>query len=114
MLLTTGAEGVTGCALITILTDASEVHPAALVTVNVCDPAAKPDTVVFAPDPDIAPGLIVQMPAGSPLKAILPLATEHVGCVTAPAIGAAGVEGCAFITTLADKPELHPAAFVTV
>ena len=30
---TTGAAGVTGCTLITILADAMEVHPAALVTV---------------------------------------------------------------------------------
>jgi hypothetical protein len=30
---TTGADGVTGCTLITTLVDAAEVHPAELVTV---------------------------------------------------------------------------------
>jgi hypothetical protein len=30
---TTGAVGVTGCALMTTSTDATEIHPAALVTV---------------------------------------------------------------------------------
>lgn len=32
---TTGAEGVAGCALITALADAGEMHPEALVTVKV-------------------------------------------------------------------------------
>ena len=33
MVPTVGADGVTGCALITTLADDNEVHPAALVTV---------------------------------------------------------------------------------
>ena len=114
MLPAIGAEGVTGCALIITVADAAELHPAALVTVNVCDPEVKPVTVVPAPDPDIAPGLIVQIPAGSPLKATLPVATKHVGCVIKPVIGADGVAGCVFITIFADAPEVHPAALVTV
>ena len=35
MVPTTGADGVAGCALITAPDDATEVHPAALVTVKV-------------------------------------------------------------------------------
>jgi hypothetical protein len=43
---------------------------------------------------------------------IAPVATAHVGCVTAMT-GADGVEGCAFITTFTAVEE-HPAAFVTM
>ena len=48
---TIGADGVAGCALITTSADADDVHPAALVTVNVYVPAAKPLIVVLAPLP---------------------------------------------------------------
>ena len=44
----------------------------------------------------------------------LPVAEEHVGCVTAPAVGAAGVAGCAFTTIFADDGEVQPDAFVWV
>jgi len=70
--------------------------------------------VVLAPVPLIDPGLIVQFPEGKPLNTTLPVETEHVGCVIAPTIGAEGVTGCAFITTLADEGEIQPAELVTV
>ena len=38
---TVGAVGVAGCALITTLADAKEVHPAAFFTVKVYVPAAR-------------------------------------------------------------------------
>ena len=62
----------------------------------------------------MAPGLIVQSPAGKPLNTTLPVAVAQVGWVMAPTIGAAGVAGCAAMTTLADAAEAHPTALVTV
>jgi hypothetical protein len=111
---TVGADGVTGCALMTTLAEAGEIHPDAFVTVNVCVPAARPEIVLLAVFPAIAPGLIVQFPAGKPLNTTLPVDTAQVGCVIAPTIGAAGVTGCALITTLAEGKEIQPEAFVTV
>jgi hypothetical protein len=35
----------------------------------------------------------------------LPVAVAHVGCVTVPAVGAAGVAGCALTTILDDAGE---------
>ena len=70
--------------------------------------------VVVAPEPAMAPGLIVQLPEGKPLNTTLPVANEQVGWVMVPTVGAAGVGGCALITTLAEAGELHPAALVTV
>lgn len=57
---------------------------------------------------------MVQFPAGNPLNMKLPVATEQVGCVIAPTVGADGVTGCALITTLAEAKDVHPTAFVTV
>ena len=74
-----GITGVTGCALITTFPDAGETHPAELVTVKLYVPAFKPDIVVLTVDPGIAPGLIVQVPVGSPLNATLPVANAQVG-----------------------------------
>ena len=91
---TIGAVGVSGCVLMTTLADVGEVHPAALVTVKLCVPVAKPERVVLVPDPVIPPGLIVQVPeAGSPLKATLPVAVPQVGWVMAPTVGADGADG---------------------
>ena len=70
--------------------------------------------VVLNVEPAIDPGLIVQLPAGNPLNSTLPVATAQVDCVIVPTRGAAGVTGCALMTTLADAIEVHPAAFVTV
>ena len=70
--------------------------------------------VVLAVEPVIAPGLIVQLPAGKPLNTTLPIATAQVGCMMMPTKGATGVAGCALMTTSADATEIHPAALVTV
>ena len=49
--------------------------------------------VLLVPVPAIAPGLIVQLPAGNPFKITLPVATEQVGWVIAPTTGDDGVAG---------------------
>ena len=109
---TMGADGVAGCALITMAGVGKEVHPIALVTVKVYEPATNPDLVYVDPEPDIAPGLIIQFPEGNPFNTTLPVETEHVGCVIVPTPGVEGVE--AIITTLAVGKEVHPAELVTV
>jgi hypothetical protein len=96
-----GAEGVTGCALTAAFADATEVHPEALVTVNVYVVfAVKPVTVPVVPEliklPDGLP-VTVQLPlAGNPLNATLAVAVAHVGCVMVPIVGAVG----AFFTNI--------------
>ena len=60
------------------------------------------------------PGLIVQLPAGSPLSTTEPVATVQVGCVIVPTTGAVGVAGCTLITTLADASDVQPTELVTV
>ena len=45
---------------------------------------------------------------------MLPVASSQVGCVIVPMTGAAGVTGCALITTSAEAGEAQPAAFATV
>jgi len=100
--------------LITTLAETEEIQPAEFVTVKAYVPANKSDTVLDAPVPAIAPGLIVQFPKGNPLNTTLPVASAHVGWVIAPTIGAAGVSGCIMITTLADAKEVQPTEFVTV
>jgi len=76
---TVGADGVTGAGLIIMLADGGDIHPAASVTVKLYVPAISNVIVVLAPVPEIAPGLIVQLPSGSPFNITLPVATEHVG-----------------------------------
>jgi hypothetical protein len=51
---------------------------------------ASPVIVVVAPVPVTDPGLIVQLPAGSPFNTTLHVPTAHVGWVMAPKAGAAG------------------------
>jgi hypothetical protein len=75
--------------------------------------------VVLVPDPVVVvpPGVLVkvQLPvAGKPLKTTLPVATEQVGWVIAPTVGAVGVDGWVVITILAEAGEIHPEALVTV
>ena len=98
----------------TTLADAGDVHPVAFVTVKLYVAAGSPVTVYVAPVPAIAPGLIVQLPAGSPLNITLPVGKAQVGWVKVPTAGAVGAAGTAFITTLAVAGEIHPAALVTV
>lgn len=115
----TGADGVGGCAFITALPDAAEVHPEALVAVNANMPAGIPEIVALAPVPEVIvpPGVLVtdQVPfGGNPLNTVLPVARAHVGWVIVPTVGADGVDGCTLITRLAEGAEIHPEALVTV
>jgi hypothetical protein len=48
----------------------------------------------------------VQLPEGNPLKVTLPVATEQVGCVINPTVGAV-TDGAAFITTFDEADELQ-------
>jgi hypothetical protein len=101
------------------LADDTDVQPIEFVTVNVYVPEEMTETIVVLPVPVVVipPGVRVnvQVPvAGKPFKITLPIAREHVGWVTVPMDGAAGVSGGAFITMFADGEEVHPAALVTV
>lgn len=77
--LTKGAEGVTGCGLTITFADATDVHPAAFVTVKLYVPAIRFDKVLLVPVPAIAPGFIVQFPEGKPFTTTLPVAIAQVG-----------------------------------
>ena len=110
---TTGAVGASGAVLITTLEVATEVQPDALVTVNVYVFAAKPVKVPVVPVPVVVtpPGLavIVQVPDdGKPLKATLPVAVAHVGCVMVSTTGTVGAPGAALITTSEVATEVQP------
>jgi hypothetical protein len=75
--------------------------------------------VVLVPVPVVVvpPGVRVkvQLPvAGKPFKITLPVATEQVGWVIVPTVGAVGVAGWVMITTLAEDDEIQPEALVTV
>ena len=85
------AGGPTGGSLITIFADAGDVHPGATPTVKLYVPGTSPETVVLVPVPVIAPGLMVQLPAGKPFNITLPVCTAQVGWVMVPAIGAVGM-----------------------
>ena len=94
--------------------DAADRQPSELVTVKLCVPVASPDRVVLLPLPLIVPGLIVQLPAGKPLKITDPVASAQVGCVMVPTVGAEGVAGCALMITSPDAADRQPSEFVTV
>ena len=69
--------------------------------------------VVLVPVPDIAPGLMVQVPvAGNPLKTTLPVDTLQVNWVIVPIAGAVGT---AFTVSVAafDVALLEPVQLVT-
>lgn len=88
-----GAEGLPTWAMISTFVEAGDIHPAAFVAVKEYVPAARPEIVVLVPEPVIAPGLIVQLPAGKPLSTILPVDDEQLGWVMIPVNGAEGVDG---------------------
>lgn len=112
----TGAEGDPGGSFITAFAEAGEVHPCA-VTVNVYVPGDRLVTLAVVPDPFCVafPGeiLIVQLPDGSPLKAMLPVEVWHVGWVIFPMTGAAGPPVGSLTTAFSEAAEVQPAA-VTV
>jgi hypothetical protein len=72
--------------------------------------------VVLIPVPDIAPGLIVQVPlAGRPFSTTLPVVAVHdAGWVIVPASGAVGAVGGSFIITSAEACETHPGSLKIV
>ena len=75
--------------------------------------------LVLVPVPVVVvpPGVLVkvQLPvAGKPLNNTLPVATEQVGWVIVPTIGAVGVAGWVVITTLVDADDIQPETLVTV
>ena len=102
------------------MADATDVHPEALITVNVYVVFGdKPVNVVVVPVPvDVKlPGddVIVHVPEdGNPDNATLPVGDKHDGCVIDPITGAVGFDGIALITAFDDAKEVQPAAFVTV
>jgi hypothetical protein len=77
-------------------------------------PVANPEIVTVAVEPKIAPGFIVQLPNGNPLKVTLPVEVVQVGCAIESITGAPEVTGCAIITTLAEAKDVQFVAFVTV
>lgn len=119
MALITGGAGVRGWGSITAASDGGDMHPEALVTVNVYVPGLMPAIVLVVPVPltETLPGVRVrvQVPvAGSPLSATLPVDTAQVGWVIVPMTGAEGVSGWALITTADDGADVQPTALVTV
>lgn len=114
MMVKVAAAGGVGWAAMITLPVAPDVHPAAFLTVKLYVPAGSPDIVVVAVLPLIAPGSIVQLPAGRPESTTLPVADAHVGCVIVPTDGAEGVAGWALMTTGVEAAEIHPVEFFTV
>lgn len=100
--------------MITTLVDAGDTHPIELITAKLYVPAERPEIVLVTPVPVIAPGLIVQVPAGKPFRTTLPVAVAHVGCVIVPTTGAAGDDATAEITAAADATEVQAEELVTV
>ena len=68
----------------------------------------------MAPDPDTAPGLMVQAPTGNPVNCTDPVAEAQVVCVMVPMIGADGVVGCVLIVAFEEAGDGHPIELVTV
>lgn len=57
---------------------------------------------------------MTQFPEGKSVRITLPVATEQVGCVMVPTVGADGVTGCALITTATEEADVQPDELVTV
>jgi hypothetical protein len=71
---------------------------------------------LLLPDCVNPPGdeVIVQFPAGKPLRSTLPVGVKQDGCVTVPTIGAEGTDGTELMDTVEVAVEVHPSLFVTV
>ena len=111
--------GVSGCAGIKTSDDASEIHPASLVTVKLYVPPGRLNIVLLVPVPEVntPPGYLinVQMPEdGKLFSTTLPVDREHVGEVMFNTVGATGVTVWAEIKTFADGGDKQPASLVTV
>ena len=96
--------------------DATDIQPAAAVTVKLYVAGTRLEIVVLVPVPDMAPGLMVHVPvAGRPERTTLPVvAVQEAGWVIAPTIGAVGAVGASFIVTIADSTDIHPGSLVTL
>jgi len=91
---TIGAAGVVGCAGITALVDAAEVHPTEFVTVKLYVPLTRLEMVLVVPVPVVPPGLIVHVPLeGNPFRSTDPVDRIQVGAVIVPTVGVVGVAG---------------------
>jgi hypothetical protein len=96
MVPTTGAVGADGGAVIITFDDDPDIQLFALVTVKVNVPTGRPEMVVVVHVPVVVtpPGVRVSVHvpvAGNPLNTTLPVGTEHVGTVTVPTPGTAGL-----------------------
>jgi hypothetical protein len=71
-----------------------------------------PDNVVDVPVPLVVapPGFLVmvQLPAGRPVNSMLPVVTEHVGCVMTPIVGGLIVPTSTVIGIAVLIPQLVP------
>ena len=96
--------------------DATDIQPAAAVTVKLYVAGTRLEIVVLVPVPLIAPGLIVHVPvAGRPERTTLPVvAVQEAGWVIAPTIGAVGAVGASFIITSDDAFDTQPGSLVTL
>lgn len=95
-----------------------EVHPDSFVTVNEYVPADRSVMSVVGPDPGIVAPLcdivtIHDPDDGSPLSAMLPPGSAHVGCVIVPITGAVGMGGRAFITNRELGADIQSSLLVT-
>ena len=116
---TTGAVGMVGCAGITALADAGDVHPVATVTVKVYVLATRFEIVVLVPSPVfiIPPGVpfTVQVPdEGNPFRMTLPVEDVHVGGVMVPIVGAVGKGRTVTDVEAAGDGPLHPLAVTLI
>ena len=87
IIVTIGAAGIEGCAVIITLSEATEIHPSEFVNVKLYVPEAKPDIVVLDPDPVMPPGFNVHV-SDKPFNTTLPVSTTQVGCMIASTVGA--------------------------
>lgn len=86
----TGDSGAPGTSLIITSSDKAEGHPIELITVKLYFPVVNPVIVWLGPEPDIAPGLIIQFPKGKLFKTTLAVEIVQVGWIIAPNIGVSG------------------------